>query len=468
MVRAKCDIGCFDLRWLSQGWSRGVDGLNSARDVVVSPDGKNVYATAYNDHAVCWFERNATTGALTYGGVLKDGFGGVDGLSRAYGVAISTDGLNVYVAGQNDHAVSWFERNATSGALTYGGKVKDGVNGVDGLNWSLNVLVSPDNKNVYATGIFDMAVSWYERNATGGGALHYGGVVKDGVNGVDGLLDARSLALSANGKHLYATGESDHALSWYERNASTGALSYGGMLKDGVNGVDGLRSAQDVQVSPDGKNVYVVGESDNSISWFTRDHATGALSYGPATGSSYTLSSDDLGATITVRAIYTDGGGFSEQIDSHSSLQVELPVMPSPGLIHMGNIKLWLDANHTSLSESAWTDRSSYSNHATKHGTPSFISSAQNGLPVMRYSGSNGEYHSFASIQDIRTVFWVLKNNGGYWFILGDKNKYDFHAGPNEIFLLGQVHIYRIVASLLMVRHRIYYLPGRPKWPSFH
>ena len=26
---------------------------------------------------------------------------------------------------------------------------------------------------------------------------------------------------------------------WYERNASTG-LTYGGMLKDGVNGVDGL------------------------------------------------------------------------------------------------------------------------------------------------------------------------------------------------------------------------------------
>ena len=30
----------------------------------------------------------------------------------------------------------------------------------------------------------------------------------------------------------------DYAVSWYERNASTGALSYGGMLKDGVNGVD--------------------------------------------------------------------------------------------------------------------------------------------------------------------------------------------------------------------------------------
>ena len=35
-------------------------------------------------------------------------------------------------------------------------------------------------------------------------------------------------------------GGADDAVSWYERNASTGALTYGGMLKDGVGGVDGL------------------------------------------------------------------------------------------------------------------------------------------------------------------------------------------------------------------------------------
>ena len=40
-----------------------------------------------------------------------------------------------------------------------------------------------------------------------------------------------------DGTGPYVTGKSDNALSWYERNASTGALSYGGMLKDGVNGM---------------------------------------------------------------------------------------------------------------------------------------------------------------------------------------------------------------------------------------
>ena len=51
------------------------------------------------------------------------------------------------------------------------------------------------------------------------------------------------VTLSLDGNHAYVTGLDDDAVSWYERNTSTGALSYGGMLKDGVNGVDGLDGA---------------------------------------------------------------------------------------------------------------------------------------------------------------------------------------------------------------------------------
>ena len=53
----------------------------------------------------------------------------------------------------------------------------------------------------------------------------------------------------------------DNAVSWYERNASTGALSYGGMLKDGVDGVDGLNRAKMLGLSSDGKSTYVTGHA---------------------------------------------------------------------------------------------------------------------------------------------------------------------------------------------------------------
>ena len=66
-------------------------------------------------------------------------------------------------------------------------------------------------------------------------------------------------------------------MSWYERNASTGTLTYGGMLKDGV-GVDGLGVADDVILSSDGNHAYVTGYADDAVSWLHVDTITGALS----------------------------------------------------------------------------------------------------------------------------------------------------------------------------------------------
>ena len=68
----------------------------------------------------------------------------------------------------------------------------------------------------------------------------------------------------------------DDAVSWYERNASTGALTYGGVLKDGVDGVDGLSTAFGVDLSPDGNHAYVTGYFDNAVSWYgeKREHGS--------------------------------------------------------------------------------------------------------------------------------------------------------------------------------------------------
>ena len=132
----------------------------------LSSDGNHAYVTAYNDHAVSWYERNASNGALTYGGMLKDGVNGVDGLDGARSVTLSSDGNHAYVVAYTDDAVSWYERNASTGALTYGGMLKDGVNGVDGLDGAYSVTLSSDGNHAYVAASADDAVSWYERNAS--------------------------------------------------------------------------------------------------------------------------------------------------------------------------------------------------------------------------------------------------------------------------------------------------------------
>ena len=39
---------------------------------------------------------------------------------------ISIKDLHLFATGKNDNAVSWFERNASSGELTFGGFIRDG------------------------------------------------------------------------------------------------------------------------------------------------------------------------------------------------------------------------------------------------------------------------------------------------------------------------------------------------------
>ena len=53
---------------------------------------RNTYTVSFQDNAVNWFDRNTSTGVLTYGGTLKDGLNGVDGLEEAHNVLVSADG----------------------------------------------------------------------------------------------------------------------------------------------------------------------------------------------------------------------------------------------------------------------------------------------------------------------------------------------------------------------------------------
>jgi 6-phosphogluconolactonase (cycloisomerase 2 family) len=92
----------------------GVTNLLGPDTVRVSPDGAHAYVPAEASDAVVVFSRNATTGQLTFVEAEVDGVGGVDGLDSARAVALSPDGAHVYAACQR-HAVAVFRRNATTG-----------------------------------------------------------------------------------------------------------------------------------------------------------------------------------------------------------------------------------------------------------------------------------------------------------------------------------------------------------------
>jgi 6-phosphogluconolactonase (cycloisomerase 2 family) len=244
----------------------------------LSPDGNHVYVSSYTDDAVAVFSRDTTTGALTFVEVQIDENGGVNGLNGAESVAVSPDGKHVYAAGQNDDAVAVFSRNSGTGALTFVEAIVDGTGGADLLNGAESVAVSPDGKNVYAASLDDWAITVFTRNATTG-ALTFLEAHEDGAAGVDGLQNARSVTVSPAGSHVYAVGQGDDSVAVFSRNAATGALTFVEIVKDGVEGVEGLDDPRSVIISPDGTGAYATSRYDDTVVVFSRNLGTGELTF---------------------------------------------------------------------------------------------------------------------------------------------------------------------------------------------
>jgi 6-phosphogluconolactonase (cycloisomerase 2 family) len=255
-----------------------VEGLSSPREIEVSPDGKHAYAASYASHAVVVFSRDADSGALTFLEVEEDGVGGVDGLQGANSVAVSPDGKNVYVSGTQENKLAVFTRDAVSGGLAFEQAIEDGVDLTTNMQVPDTVRISPDGGWVFVAASASSAVTCFVRNPSNGRLLYFD-AVKNSDPGVDGLSATRYLAVSPDGKHLYAASFAADTVAILAHNGSTGALSYVGFVEDGVGGVDGLDGANGVAVSPDAAHVYVSGHNDDALAIFTRNSSTGALTY---------------------------------------------------------------------------------------------------------------------------------------------------------------------------------------------
>ena len=257
--------------------TNGVSGLAGVLAVIVSPDGRDVYAAGANDDAIVAFRRDPATGALTQTQVIKDGVDGVDGLAFASALALSPDGKHLYVTGSNDNAVAVFTRDAATGMLTFVEAQKEGVAGVDGLKFARSVAISPDGAFVYVAGQLDDAIAVFKRNGLTGW-LSFVEVQREGVNGVRGIAGPLAVTISPDGANLYLASGDESAVAVFKRDAATGRLREADLEEEGGHDF-GLAGTHSVTVSPDGAYVYATGQADNAIATFSRNKRTGTLSF---------------------------------------------------------------------------------------------------------------------------------------------------------------------------------------------
>jgi DNA-binding beta-propeller fold protein YncE len=341
--------------------------LDFPQEMVTSPDGKNAYTTDFFDDSIAEFKINSAGGLVQLADPNEcisddaDGPGGNPptepacqagaGLKSPRGIAISPDGLTVYVVASGEQAISMFARSPSTGALSqlpdpFECLSDDGdgpLGNVDppfdlacgsgiGLGTPFDVAVSADGDNVYVAS-FEQTVAAFARDTTAAGApigsltqlsasdacitqvgfntsctgVNPGQAIGHGLNGPTGI------DVTDDGDNVYVTGVNGDSIAEFARN-SDGSLDQladpNDCLSDDPDGPGGnpptdtncagtfaLNAATGLDAAPDGDAVYVASDFSDAVDEFSRDATTGGLS--PLTDPNDCLSwdSDFVGPT---------------------------------------------------------------------------------------------------------------------------------------------------------------------------
>jgi DNA-binding beta-propeller fold protein YncE len=309
-------------------------GLVGANAVAVSPDGANVYvvggtagntpASSYGNLAI--LRRDQTTGAISATGCLSsDGTDGRDGetgactptpsLLGADGVAVSPDGLTVYVTSKSSASVVAFARDPATGLLSRLGCMQGSprpgspCRSANVFVSSSGVVVSADNTALYVSAPQEGAISEFTLPPSSAPA----GTGPSGppptvasiftpaptylanpcvaVNGLDGpcavgtaMGGVGDLALSPDGKQLYATAGPSKAVDVFSASAGETLAESGCLMVEAPPGLCAnsklMNTPTSAANSPDGRNVYLSDSShgDGMIVVLARNASTGQLS----------------------------------------------------------------------------------------------------------------------------------------------------------------------------------------------
>jgi DNA-binding beta-propeller fold protein YncE len=280
--------------------------LAEAKAVAVTPDGAQVVVAGGNDgyegpDGLAVLKRDPQTGGVSFASCTTDD--GADGrpgsegtcadgdaLAGASGIVFSPDAKFAYVASNHASGVSWLAHDAATGALTQAGCLKQTIHAGERcaqagpLDGAGAIAISPDGSHVYVAAQRSNAVAVFARDAATGALTLQSCASQSGSDGActrtPGLVRPFDLQASADGAHLYVLG--GYALTTLGVAPNGDLSGKACLLREAPKGgpctsVPLLESAQQEVLASDGRNLIVVTDEDNLLS-FARDAATGALS----------------------------------------------------------------------------------------------------------------------------------------------------------------------------------------------
>lgn len=312
--------------------------MNGADALAVSDDGRNVYAGGDNGGGVAF--------ALGAGGALTQVGSSYDGET-----AYATSGAGLFGAnrdtGSDNGGVVALRRQA-DGTLLAVNSVTDGcptgsarcATNNNGLYDVEGIAVSPDGTHVYAAAQFGGggttggAVTAFSRNPATQAIAELQCVPRDtsttglcSSGATDGLGGAEAVAVSPDGKFLYAAGYLDGAIDGFnlvQSGPDAGKLgSLVNCLWSGSTTFDcaqtpGTGGPKALAISPDGHDLYVASWS-GGVTALRRDTVSGVLSFnecltqagggGCTADASFVAGARGVAVSPDGRYVYVSGGG---------------------------------------------------------------------------------------------------------------------------------------------------------------
>lgn len=228
-----------------------------------SPPKTNVYRAYVADssgQSIMGYTIDQTSGALTSTGTTTLG-------SWPHSIVADLQGRFVYVAHASGNMVSAFTINASTGALTSAGTSTTGGN-------TVYVNTDPLSRFLYATNWNTNDVVIFTINASSGALTKTncgGGAGCNGMNFAVGVLPYSNTAFDPAGKYAYMAIQGAHVVARFAIDQTTGALS------SKITATAGT-TPNYVAIEPQGKFAYVTNATSNDVSAYIISAATGTLS----------------------------------------------------------------------------------------------------------------------------------------------------------------------------------------------
>ena len=202
------------------------------------------------------------------------------------GVVFSNNDKHVYVSSLSGDG-SLLHFTFLSGTLTLVSTVNNTTAGFENGLFKLirQIALTPNGKYLYAAASGSNAISIFSLDSVTGELTFVDNFV-EAVAGEFGIQEVYGIAVSDDGKHLYAAGSASDSVTAFSIDDMTGLVTLVETEKDGVDDANDSGTAVafmdrpiKLDVSADGNNVYVSADNSSSIIVFDRDSTTGSLNY---------------------------------------------------------------------------------------------------------------------------------------------------------------------------------------------